>query len=612
MQQEFLDVYNEELRFLRESGDRFARVHPQVARHLGMHGDGIQDPFVERLLEGTAFLTARIQQRLDTEQATFAAQMLARLSPGWMAPTPAIATVAVEPDFTSPQWTNGATIPRGTPVTLSDESLQGGSALLSTCRDIRLFPLEIEHAACSVAAPTGISDRVARALRSGEACLHLRLTTRGVVPLNALGMASLPLTFAGDAVRANQLLTLLSAETLGIVVWCDRAGDVAPLTLPPSAVRIIGMSDEEALLPTHIGELPGMRLLREYFAAPSRYYGVQLQGLEAWLASCEDARCFNIAFVLRKRPTRLLDRIGPEDFRLFASPAINLHRMRCSPLQVDMARTEQHVVVDRLRPDRYEIHHLQSVRGIDRHGRDVRFEPMHAHASYGAGEPAPLYQSRRRRNPAGTASLGGNALNDEVFVALTAGASEVDIDEVSTLLIEAMVCQRDLNPAHLQDPRLSLDMAVPVRTIDIVRTPSQSRPAPDETMAWHALRMVNEGLLRHALPAVDNCAAVVHDWLETFADVRASSDCRRIESIARAVIEHRFERHRGPGPLAWIRSAHLSLDIRAGNHADAGAFLFGEVIRHAMAGYCDLNQSLSTTLKIDGDVVAVREMDHAG
>ena len=47
----FLQLYNDELRYFREAGRQFASSHPQVAQHLGMHIDGVLDPFVERLLE---------------------------------------------------------------------------------------------------------------------------------------------------------------------------------------------------------------------------------------------------------------------------------------------------------------------------------------------------------------------------------------------------------------------------------------------------------------------------------------------------------------------------------------------------------------------------------
>lgn len=109
----FLQLYNDELRYFREAGRQFASSHPEVAQHLGMHIDGVLDPFVERLLEGSAFLCTRIQEKLNNEQPEFALQMLSRLAPLWYTPVPAIATVAIKPDLSFPQWHSQVDLPRG-------------------------------------------------------------------------------------------------------------------------------------------------------------------------------------------------------------------------------------------------------------------------------------------------------------------------------------------------------------------------------------------------------------------------------------------------------------------------------------------------------------------
>lgn len=120
LSERFLTLYNEELRFLREDGMLFAKANPQVAQYLGMMPDGVLDPFVERLLEGTAFLSARVHERLNNEQPEVAIQMINRLAPFWFTPLPSIATIALEPDLTSPQWHANVTLPRGSKLSLHD------------------------------------------------------------------------------------------------------------------------------------------------------------------------------------------------------------------------------------------------------------------------------------------------------------------------------------------------------------------------------------------------------------------------------------------------------------------------------------------------------------
>ena len=60
MDPRLLRHYNQELLHLREMGAEFAVQFPKIASRLRIDGLEVTDPYVERLLEGFAFLTARI------------------------------------------------------------------------------------------------------------------------------------------------------------------------------------------------------------------------------------------------------------------------------------------------------------------------------------------------------------------------------------------------------------------------------------------------------------------------------------------------------------------------------------------------------------------------
>ncbi len=67
MSDELLSYYNRELSYIRRQAGRFAEAHPKVAGRLRLGPDGSEDPHVERLLEGFAYLTARVRHKLDDE-----------------------------------------------------------------------------------------------------------------------------------------------------------------------------------------------------------------------------------------------------------------------------------------------------------------------------------------------------------------------------------------------------------------------------------------------------------------------------------------------------------------------------------------------------------------
>lgn len=61
MNPRLLDLYNQELQHVRESAAEFAKEYPKIAGRLSLSGVDCADPYVERLLEGFAYLTARVQ-----------------------------------------------------------------------------------------------------------------------------------------------------------------------------------------------------------------------------------------------------------------------------------------------------------------------------------------------------------------------------------------------------------------------------------------------------------------------------------------------------------------------------------------------------------------------
>ena len=67
MRDELLGYYERELIFLRRMGAEFARKYPKIAARLQIDEEKIEDPHVERIIEAFAFLSARVNLKLDDE-----------------------------------------------------------------------------------------------------------------------------------------------------------------------------------------------------------------------------------------------------------------------------------------------------------------------------------------------------------------------------------------------------------------------------------------------------------------------------------------------------------------------------------------------------------------
>ena len=95
MNRDFLEAYNRELALLYEGAKEFAEDYPGIAERLGGLTQDNLDPAVAGLLEGAAFMAARVQLKLDTEFETFTSELLDQLLPNFMAPTPSAILVPV-------------------------------------------------------------------------------------------------------------------------------------------------------------------------------------------------------------------------------------------------------------------------------------------------------------------------------------------------------------------------------------------------------------------------------------------------------------------------------------------------------------------------------------
>src|SRR3954454_23379022 len=113
MDPRLLKHYNTELAHLREMGVEFAQQFPKIAARLGISDFNVADPYIERLLEGTAFLAARVQLKIEEEFPRFTQQLTHVVLPQAACPTPAMLIARLAPDLASPNLADGFVVPRG-------------------------------------------------------------------------------------------------------------------------------------------------------------------------------------------------------------------------------------------------------------------------------------------------------------------------------------------------------------------------------------------------------------------------------------------------------------------------------------------------------------------
>ena len=86
MSDALLPYYDRELDAIKRLAAEFADTHPKIAGRLRLSADAVDDPHVARLLEGVAFLAARVHHRLDDEFPELTDALLGLLYPHYLAP----------------------------------------------------------------------------------------------------------------------------------------------------------------------------------------------------------------------------------------------------------------------------------------------------------------------------------------------------------------------------------------------------------------------------------------------------------------------------------------------------------------------------------------------
>lgn len=605
----FLDRYNQELRILRESGSRFAAEHPQIASQLGLRGDSVTDPFVERLLEGLAFLTARVHARLDRESAEFAMQALSVLSPLFGRATPSMVTLDFSPDWGSPEAFRAGCIPKGSVVSAQCPDRHQPVSWVTT-RDLRLWPLRLAAAAC-VKGLAHLPLSMSSALANAQALLQLDFVLEGGAKAEDLvkggGDGAILLSLAGDVPKAFELHRALVSDTAEVWLMVDGEQRQA-VRLPTGCLVFDAVHDAASVFPIELGALPGLRVLREYFAYPQRFLSVKLDVLAELARLAPAAKAFSVVFKLKRVSGSLIGGVDKEQLRLFAVPCVNLYAKRFDPVPYDEGKTGQWMVVDRMYPT---AHHVWSVEKVAVSMSDgVVLDAWSAlnMGDFYVSRTQARYAWRRETLDVGTGSRRDNGLDalgvyDEISLALT--DSTYRFSDIHHIQVEGLVCDRGWRPASVMNARLALKESKAVERIECLWPASVARPMPDASDGWRAVPQLGDNPLTQFKAQPTDITERVRDVLHMASDNNQVVDVQRCASLRQVLVQTVFMEAGRTTPMAWVRGQRVSIHVASSDHPDNGAWLFARVVAQALSESVTLNDGVEFEIYVDNELCSV-------
>jgi type VI secretion system protein ImpG len=599
MNPRFLRYYSQELQHLREMGGEFAQDYPKIAGRLGLEGFECADPYVERLLEGFSFMAARVQLKIDAEFPRFTQHLSELVYPHFLAPTPSMAVVQLQPDLSNPALKDGFVVERGTSMRSILGKGDATACEYRTAHAVTLWPVELAevkfftHSGALTAGQAALPASV----RAG---IRLRLRTSGGIKVRDLALDRLVLNLRGGDEMPVRIYEKLLGGVEGVLV----NGQL----LPKSALRPLGYAEEEALLPSGQRSFQGYRLLQEYFAFPQRFHFVELTGLRKALARSPAGDTEVDIVVLLNQADHVLEQsLDVSNFALNCTPAVNLFQRRADRINVSDDQFEYHVLVDRTRPLDFEVVQIESVTGYGTGpNAEQAFRPFYTARDIGAQhQDSAFYQirreqrllSQRQRRDGPRSSYVGS----ETFIAIVDAAEAPYSEELRQLGLNVWCTNRDLPlsmPLGVGKTDFILDDGGPVTAVRCLGGPSQPFPSFAEgSVAW---RLINQLSLNY-LSLVDSDpaqgAAALRELLMLYchpADVGAVRQVEGVRSISSTSVTRRMPT---PGPITFGRGLQITVTMDDAAFEGAGAFVLGGVLSHFFAQYVSINAFTETVIR---------------
>jgi type VI secretion system protein ImpG len=580
---DLLYYYERELTFLRRMGAEFAQRYPKVASRLQLEPDKCEDPHVERLLEGFAFLAARVHLKIDDDFPEITESLLNIVYPHYVRPLPAMSLVEFQLDPEQGKLTTGYKIPQNS--LLYSRPVGGVPCKFRSCYDTVLWPLTV------AAAQWTTPDRLSPAVKDLEASAALRLELRCLpdIGFDKLDLSTLRLHLSGESNLVFTLYELLGNNCTRILARDPANPKRPPIVLPPGSLRPVGFAEDEGILPYPGRSFLAYRLLQEYFTFPEKFLFVDLAGFDQLRAAGFGERA---EFVFLISPFERSDRramlesgVSARTIRLACTPVVNLFPQTSEPVLLDQRRLEYAITPDARRRLTTEIFSVDEVVGVTPGSPEpIRFEPFYSSRHSTARTKHQAYWYARRR-PTGWRTDGGT----DVYLSFVDTSERIVHPRLDAVTARLTCFNGDL-PSRLpfgnQNGDFELPGGGPVRkTVALVKPTSVVQPPLGKPQLW---RLISQLSLNY-LSLVEGGTEALQELLRlhNFADTAsAEGQIQGIKSVRSAPHHSRIVGEYG---VSFARGRRVEIEFDESQFTGGGLYLFASVLERFLGLYASLN-----------------------
>ena len=558
----FNKYYQSELIALRKLGAEFSERNPALAPFLANKG---RDPDVERLLEGFAFLTGRLRQKLDDELPELIHTMFQMLWPSYLRPIPSFSMLAFEPKS---NLTSRQTINRGCAIDSVEK--QGINCRFETCYDTDIYPLKLQ-------------DVNHRRTEDGDfITLKLKLINNAI--LHSIDLNTIRLHLTGErSIAMGLYLTLIeNLESVNLELLDDNGSSLYSTDINKLFITPGGVTENEGLVDEPLNTFIGYRYLQEYYCFPEKFLFIDVNGLDFLNSNTTittEAKEILIHFKVSKVPP---DPFSPttENIRLHCTPIVNLFKMDSMPLQVNDKQTAYRVIPGCPDPKFFSIYSVDKVQGWQPGGQGQQvYHQFESFNHDNDAEPEPYYSIKQ------TPAITGNKTNTFISFNNRKASSSRAAESVS---LELSCCNHDLpqtlNIGDINLPTTSTPDFVTFTNISLAT--ATLPPNIGSEALWQLLS--NMSLNYQSLSNLPALRSVLrtYDFPAAF-DNESARRTRLILSGLKSIQNTRMNRFWEGLP---IRGIHTRMEIDAEHFICEGdMYLFASILNEFFALYSSIN-----------------------
>jgi len=556
-------LFRDELSYLHLQGNEFAKRNPNLSRFLS---DKSSDPDIERLLEGFAFLSARLRHKIEDDFPELTHSILNLLWPNYLRPLPSATIIRFTPKADS--ITEKQVIKKNT--ALRSEPVDGTQCLFETCHDVSIYPFAI--------------DSIDDSHSQDRSRIGINIQVLTDQPLDTIGCDHLTFYLSGNDYTAQTLY-------LWIYNYLDRVdviiNDQTTKSISSKNIERVGFSPNQALLPYPKNVFDGYRILQEYLNFPQRFNFFDLTNLgELWPDIPLDK--FRLEFKF-KRPFPTDIKIRQNDFALYCTPAVNLFTHDADPITLDGKAIEYIIRPSDYKQEHYEVFSIKSVTGRRPSTNDINdskriYSPFESfqHEIERSHERKALYYRHRV----------GESVTKSGFEQFISFVREDETsylpEENETISIETICSNRNLPEAlAIGDICIPTEMTPSYVDFKNITQPTPPlRPVLDGSLHWKLISNLSLNYL--SMLELEPLSAIIRAY-----DFRATEDeqAKRhlqqrlagIESVTTSPIDRLVKG-------LPIRGIFSTMTINAENfHSEGELYLFSTVLSHFFALFSSIN-----------------------